>query len=130
MRRYDPLIPPSPEEWQSIDEAERIRLTEEYHRRARIRLPNVKVHAVFHVVVENQIAMGEETPVRGTMERLMADGLDRHDAIHAVASVLIGHMHEVFSQPPAEGTTDLKLGYFDGLERLTAEDWLQSGDDD
>src|SRR5439155_17972527 len=96
MKRYDPLVPPSPEEWESIDEAERIRLAGEYHRRARIRLPNVRVHAVFHVIVENQIALGDETPVRRTMARLMSEGLDRHEAIHAVGSVLAAHMHEVF----------------------------------
>jgi len=36
---------------------------EAYHRRARIRLPNEKVHAVIHAIVENQIALGDELPV-------------------------------------------------------------------
>jgi hypothetical protein len=129
MKRYDPLVPPSPEEFDSIDEAERIRLAEDYHRRSRIRLPNAKVHAVFLVVVESQIALGDETPVRRTMERLMSEGLDRHEAIHAVASVLASHMHEVFSRAPAERTADLTPGCFAGLERLTAEDWLRSCND-
>ena len=32
---YDPLEAPEPEEWLGIDEAERIRLALDYHRRAR-----------------------------------------------------------------------------------------------
>ena len=60
--QYDPLEAPEPEEWLAIDEAERIHLTQDYHRRARIRLPNEKLHAVFHVVVENQIARRTQMP--------------------------------------------------------------------
>ena len=79
---YDPLEAPEPEEWLAIDEAERIRLALDYHRRARVRLPNEKLHAVLHVVIENQIALGDEIPVQHTAQRLMAEGLDRHEAIH------------------------------------------------
>src|SRR5450759_783466 len=81
----DPLDAPEPEEWLAIDEAERIHLAQDYHRRARVRLPNEKLHAVLHVEVENQIALGNEMPVQGTVQRLMAEGLDRQEAIHAIA---------------------------------------------
>jgi hypothetical protein len=64
VRRYDPLQTPEPGEWLSLDENECIRLVKDYHRRARIRLPNRKAHALFHVIVENQIALGDEIPVR------------------------------------------------------------------
>jgi hypothetical protein len=77
MKRSDPLQAPEAEEWLWLDESERIRLAAEYHRRARIRLPNVKVHAVFHVIAENQIALGDKIPVRRTLVRLMEEGLDR-----------------------------------------------------
>ena len=60
MKHYDPLKPPDPERWRSLDEQEQIDLVHDYHRRARIRLPNATVHAVIHVVVENQIALGDE----------------------------------------------------------------------
>ncbi len=126
MKRYDPLIAPSPEEWESLDEGERIRLVEDYHRRARVSLPNAKIHAALHVIVENQVALGDETPVRRTVERLMSEGLDRHDAIHAVASVLAGHMYGVFSPSPSEPISDPKPGYYAELERLTAEEWRRS----
>ncbi|WP_051380503.1 hypothetical protein [Bradyrhizobium sp. WSM1743] len=65
-----------------------------YHRRAGIRLPRDKAHAIFHVIVENQIA-DPELPVRSTAQRLMSEGLDRHEAIHAIGLVLAGHMNEL-----------------------------------
>jgi hypothetical protein len=70
MRRYDPLKPLDPEEWLSIDDMERTVLIEDYHRRARIRLPNETIHAVLHNVVENQIALGDELPVRRKLQSL------------------------------------------------------------
>ena len=84
MRRYDPLEAPNPEEWLALDEQERIDLARDYHRNARIRLPNAKVHATVHAMVETQIALGDETAARRTAQRLMDAGLDRHEAIHAI----------------------------------------------
>jgi hypothetical protein len=127
MDRYDPLLPPDPEQWQAIDEEERIELVEDYHRRARIRVPKSKAHALIHVVVENQIALGDEIPVRRTLQRLMAEGLDRHDAIHAVGSVLAGHMNELMRSPESSASEDANRRYYAALERLTAEAWRRSG---
>jgi hypothetical protein len=56
MEHYDPYDPPDPKAWLDIDEAQRIHLAEDYHRRAGIRLPNVVLHAIFHVFVENHSA--------------------------------------------------------------------------
>jgi hypothetical protein len=73
---YDPLEAPEPEEWLAIDEAERIQLAQDYHRRARVRLPNEKLHAVFHVVVENQIALGDEMPVQSNSASWLRASID------------------------------------------------------
>jgi len=121
--QYDPLDAPEPEEWLAIDEAERIHLAQDYHRRARVRLPNEKLHAVLHVVVENQIALGDEMPVQGTVHRLMAEGLDRHEAIHAIASVLAEFMHDLVNNPGL--STESNQAYFAALQQLTAEGWLK-----
>ena len=126
MERYDPLEPPDPEEWTAMDELERIRLVEEYHQRARIRLPNAAAHALFHAAVENQIALGDETPVKRTVERLMSEGLDRHDAIHAVSSALAGHIYDLLHQGDAAPQADPKPPYYAALEQLTAEEWRRS----
>lgn len=89
---YDPAHEPDREQWSTLDEAERIAHVTEYHRRARIKLPNLRAHAAMHVAVENQALMGDETPVAATLVGMMNEGLDRHDAVHAVASVLSGVM--------------------------------------
>jgi hypothetical protein len=126
MERYNPLEPPDPEEWISMDEMERIQLVEEYHRRARIRLPNAAAHALFHATVENQIALGDETPVKRTVERLMSEGLDRHDAIHAVGSALAGHIYDLLRQGDAVPQADPNPAYYAALDKLTAEAWRRS----
>ena len=119
----DPLEAPEPKEWLAIDEAERIQLAQDYYRRARVRLPNEKLHAVFHVVVENQIALGDEIPVQSTLQRLMAEGLDRHETIHAIASVLAEFMHDLVNKQGSSKDSD--QAYFAALQRLTAEGWLE-----
>lgn len=120
MNRYDPDLVPSPEQWLALDEQQRIHLAEEHHRVARIKLPNAKAHAVFHVIVENQIAENLESVVRA-MARLTAGGLSRHEALHAIASVLAGHINELFSAKADE--KDSAAIYDAAVERLTARGW-------
>jgi hypothetical protein len=127
ITHYDPLIPPDPEQWSVLGEQEQIDLVTDYHRRARRRAPNAKVHAVIHVVVERQIALGDEIPVRRTMQRLMSEGLDRHEAIHAVGFVLAGHMNDLVHRGELKADEDPNTAYYAALETLTAEEWLRSG---
>jgi hypothetical protein len=121
MERYNLLEAPSWAEWLDIDESERIAIVESYHRHARIALPNMRVHATFHVIVENQAALGEETPVRRTLAHLVEEGADRHEAIHAVAAALTEHMSDLVrsAAPPS----DPNAAYFAALEKLTVESW-------
>jgi hypothetical protein len=121
MQPYDPLEAPDPEEWLALDEQERIDLVLNYHRKARIRLPNAKVHAIVHAMVETQIALEDETPARRTAQRLMDEGLDRHEAIHAIGWVLIEFMSDLMDEP--ESRAEPNAPYFAALERLTVEDW-------
>jgi Domain of unknown function (DUF1841) len=98
VQRYDPLEAPNPEEWLELDEQERIDLVRDYHRRAGIHLPNEKLHATLHAIVEAQIALGEETPAGRIAQRLISEGLDRHDAIHAIGMVLAEHLYDVWKR--------------------------------
>ena len=118
--RYDPNRQPDCEEWSDLDESERIDLVVDYHRGARIAVPNLSIHASLHVIVENQIIMGNETPVAATLGRLMAEGLDRHDAIHAIASVLSCVMFDTMKLQP---NGDLNAAYFREVADLTAARW-------
>ncbi len=119
--RYDPDVAPDTAAWLELDEDHRTMLAEAYHRRAGTDLPNLKVHAVIHVVVENQVALGDELPVRGAIERLMGQGLDRHNAIHAVGSVLTTYLHDLLTADAPQ--PDRLEGYKEAVERLTAESW-------
>jgi hypothetical protein len=120
--RYDPDRSPDPEWWLALDEHERMHLVEEYHRKARVRLPNARVHAAMHMIVENQVALGSEIPVAATLARLMQQGLDRHEALHSIGSVLAAHMHSLFQDelPPHD---DPNVAYFAELAQLTPQSW-------
>jgi hypothetical protein len=77
---YDPLVEPDPVEWLATGEQRRMDIVKHYHRAARSNAERSNAHAVVHTVVENQIAAGDELPVRRTLSRLMDEGLDRHQA--------------------------------------------------
>lgn len=87
MTTYDPEKDLQADEWLALDEAARVDAVEAYHQRQRIRLPNATLHATIHTVVENQIALGEGVVVE-TLARLRSEGLTRHEAVHAIGSVL------------------------------------------
>lgn len=120
--RYNPESEVPAEFWLSLDESERIRMVEDYHRRARIKLPNRRVHAALHAVVETQIAMGDETEAQATLTRLLSEGLDRHDAIHAIADVLAEHMVYLQKGQVAGNPNET---YSKRLRHLTASKWLE-----
>ena len=124
MRRYDPSQTPDPEEWLALDEQERMLLVEQYHRRARIKLPNTTVHATIHAAVENQLAANDEPVVRA-LTRLMTQGLSRHDAIHAIGSVVAT---QIYNALKSKGPKDLRSDYYAEIESLTADKWLSSYD--
>jgi hypothetical protein len=121
MRRYDPLATPNPQEWLALDEQKRIDLARDYHRRANIDLPNDTVHAVLHAVVETQVALGDEISVERTLRRLMSEGLDRHEAVHAIGSVLAEYLFDL-SKGNVTGE-DPNPAYMAKVEQLTAESW-------
>jgi hypothetical protein len=98
---------------------------EAYHRNHRLKVPKLHLHATFHVVVENQVALGDDTPVQQTLARLIEEGLDRHDALHAIGSVLAAHVYEVLKTP--EFQTDPNAAYYSELNQLTAVSWRASG---
>jgi hypothetical protein len=76
MQRYDPLKAPKAEEWNALDEDERLDLVRAYHRKLRPPVPNLEMHANYHVLIENQAALADETPVRRTLARFIREGVD------------------------------------------------------
>jgi hypothetical protein len=115
---------PDPVAWLELDESERLELVREYHRRCRIKLPSLDAHALAHTVIENQLAEGF-APAASALGRLLAEGLDRHEAVHALGSVLTEHIWNLTNKPRGEG--DPHAPYLAALEKLTAASWRASG---
>ncbi len=118
---YDPAVAPDPEKWLALPEEERLDRVSAYHRRAGVFPPSEKMHAAIHLGIENQIALGDELPVRRAVDRLMAQGLDRHQAVHAVGSVLFNQVYEVAKDPEAKALS--QEAYNAAIEQLTVESW-------
>ena len=127
MADYDPEFAPVPEWWTSLEEWKRQELALESQRLADEDLPSPRAHAAIHVVVENQVAMGDEIPVAATLRRLTAEGLGRHDAVHAIGSVLASHVYRAMQPGPAAADwpagPDVNEAYWRDLEALSAEGW-------
>jgi hypothetical protein len=118
--KYDPAEAPDPEKWNALNEAERLSDIESSHKK---NIPQLRLHAAIHLVVENQAALGDETPVRQTLDRLQEEGLDRHDAIHAIGSILAEHLHGIMT---GTANDDANENYFSRIKQLTAEAWRNS----
>ena len=116
--RYDPAVAPNAARWLNLDEAERIAIVERFHRGTS--LPNARAHAAIHVAVETQLAI-ELPAVVQALRRLQNEGLDRHEAIHAVGAVLTEHLLALMRDEAAPG--DPNGAYFAALERITVERW-------
>ncbi len=124
MNPYDPEHAPLPWDWLALDEQERIRQAEAFHVQVGIALPKLKAHAMFHSVVEKQIAENL-APVVRAMTRLSGEGLSRHEALHAIAFALAGHLNALFKAQGA--AADSQLAYAEALDKLTARNWRTGG---
>ncbi len=119
MEEYKVSIAPDPKEWLSIDEYTRLELVVEFVNKfeTHIENPAKRIHASLHVIVENQLAM-ESEPAPETYSRLRKQGLNRHEAIHAIGAVISEDMFEIM-----QGNKHQELKYQDRLRKLTAKRW-------
>ena len=124
MDSYNPEHAPVGNEWLEIDEDERLMLVEQYHRDARIPLPKRarRLHASIHTIVENQLALNDE-PVVKVLGRLKREGLSRHDAIHAIGSLVSEQIYDILKHNETPDAS--KARYYAAIERLTAAAWLR-----
>jgi len=89
---YNPDQAQDREAWMALSPADKLRVAKNYH--DSIKAKASRQHACRHVFVEDQIAHGVR-PVIRAMERLQSGGVQRHDAIHAVAAVCVAHWQRV-----------------------------------
>ena len=97
--------------WDRVDE-----LSDEELIRDRV---NPILHVTIHQTVENQLAAKDPPVVHETLERLMRSGLSRHEAIHAIGSMLSEEIWEILRQ---ERPFDEER-YERGLRQLNAREW-------
>lgn len=121
---YNPLKAPKAKVWLAFDEDKRIALIETYHLKKRIKLENVRVHASFQAVIETQAAMGDKTPTRAAIKRLMLQGAeDRHEALHAVMNVLTKYFWEGMQTDIHEDGNAMNLAYEAAVRNLTLQQY-------
>jgi hypothetical protein len=120
VKAYNPNVDLDQQAWLASDEESRINVVVRYHQRHGLQDPSGRVHSIVHVVVENQLAMNEPVVVE-TLARLRAEGLTRHDAIHAIGSVLAEQIYHLLKE--GDQGTDANEGYVERLKQLTAAGW-------
>lgn len=87
--------------WLELDEGERLSRVEEAHRRDGSSVgENARVHAAMHVIVENRLAAKDE-PVIAAFERFRTAGVDRHETVHALASVVAQQLFDMTAEQRA-----------------------------
>ena len=119
--QYDADEQPDPDVWLELEETERLDLVSDYHRRTGVQLETPELHAMAHVVVENQVALGQATSVPEALARLLNEGLDRHDAVHAIGSVLMRIVFDAVHE--RDDGSDINAKYRQELATLTAANW-------
>jgi len=121
LKSYEPNRAPEPEDWLKLDEQERIALVERFHRKVRESAQSLKAHAIVQATVETQLALNDPPSAREALRRLMGEGLDRHEAIHAIGSILAEYLFEALRGSGAKDTSN--DAYAQALSRLTATGW-------
>lgn len=56
---------------------------------------NPALHIAMHEIVANQLWADDPPEVWATAQRLLADGYDRHEVLHMLASVVAGEVFEI-----------------------------------
>lgn len=115
---YDADHAPAPARWLSASEDQRIAAVIAAHRQAPTGEGGPRIHATAHVIVENQLAEHVPEPT-AALTRLLAAGVERHEAIHALASVVVAEVYGVM----AEGRPYDAARLGRGLAALSPDDW-------
>lgn len=121
---YDAEQPPDPSTWLVADEVVRENAVRAYHAGLTDHplTPRPGLHTALHIIVENQVAAGEPEETAATVKRLVDAGATRHEAIHAVASVVVREMDAVVKEKRRYDREQVARE----LDRLRAADWHTS----
>jgi hypothetical protein len=123
--RYDAENDPEAKRWLELDESERQDAIMLYHERLRTQHPETPeplLHAIVHMVVENQVAMNDPPEVRSALAALRKHGRSRHEAIHTIGIAVTHWLHELANLPDSADPNELHRHYVDKLQRIRAEE--------
>ena len=67
--------------------------------------------------------MGDEIPVAATLERLMKEDVDRHEAIHCIGEALAHYLYNL--QNGNGSPEELNERYYKDLEALSIKEWRE-----
>jgi hypothetical protein len=87
---YDAEQAPEPAFWAAVPTEERVLAVEAHHAGLGTSHPKVerpRVHAALHVVVEDQLAGNAPPEAARALARLVAAGMARHAALHAIGRI-------------------------------------------
>ena len=128
MEVYDPNKAIDPEQWLALDEQTRIDLVTEFHDLGGLYDELIEeeggspvLHSTIHTIVENQLAM-EVKYIPETMAKLLRQGLDRHEAIHAIGAIITEDIFAILQGEKHEPSPSKNRRR---LEKLTAKRWLK-----
>jgi len=118
---YDADKDADPEEWLAMDEGEQHLWVGAYHalKKPHDLPPDPEIHSIMHVVAETWLAADDPPEARPALARLIAEGLTRHEAIHAIAMVFADQIWEINQgRKPSNEEISRKLA---GLDRASWE---------
>ena len=123
MEKYDPANSINAQEWLELEEAEQIELVRDFHSELNLDMPieALTVHSSIHIIVENQLAMRVDL-IPETIAKLTRQGLDRHEAIHAIGAIISEDIFDVIRGNIEEFSP---AKYRRKLEKITAKRWLK-----
>lgn len=121
--RYDADVNPDPVLWISTRKEERWQAIERYHVESSACFgDDVGFHAFMHSLVEEML-MSEQMPsVGAAFARLRTEGIQRHQAIHALAYRLRNLISKL--SEGAELTQDDSDAAIQEIDQMTAASWL------
>lgn len=122
MEKYDPNSVDS-QAWLALDEVKRIELVRDFHEQLDLEMSDdaLMAHSSIHAIVENQLAMGVYL-IPETIAKLTRQGLERHEAIHAIGAIL---SEDIFDMIKGNITEFSPARYRRKLEKITAKRWLK-----
>jgi hypothetical protein len=83
---------------------------------------HLRAHLLIHEMVEKQLAEDDPPEVGQVLHRLLANGLDRHEAVHAIGTVVAREALAMLKQ----GRPLDKVVYVRKLQTLTVESYRRS----